>query len=121
MIKAEEFRLGNLVYCKGKIDKLTRVEDNNYCTENCGHGVWNDDLEPIVLTEEILLRCGFEKHLRAYKLKNFGKFMFSPEMGMSFYPAGNLIGLLKNDHIKHLHQLQNLYFALTGKELEVTL
>ena len=24
-------------------------------------------------------------------------------------------------HIKYLHQLQNLYFALTGKELEVNL
>ena len=23
------------------------------------------------------------------------------------------------DHIKHVHQLQNLYFALTGEELEI--
>ena len=79
------------------------------------------DSEPIPLTEEWLLKFGFENRIRdnTYKLKNFGKFIFDREMGwLSFYPAGLMCGM-RCDFIKHVHQLQNLYFALTGTELEI--
>lgn len=109
-----ELRLGN--YLLGY--------DNNYFTWDYGHydlcskGIDADELGmPIELTEEILLKCGFE---------------FSHITGDERVFSNKKINLLINTYdnniikfnvfiIKHLHQLQNLYFALTGTELEIEL
>src|SRR5690606_23175982 len=77
-----------------------------------------DGFVAIPLTEDWLLRFGFELSGRSLKIKNFGRFIFT-ELGCSFYPAGYLKTGLKVD-MQYVHQLQNLYFALTGKELEPT-
>lgn len=73
------------------------------------------DLNPIQITEEILLKCGFERS----SLEN-DVFFIEPfecivkEDGYSAY-----FRLCWIADIRYLHQLQNLYFAITGKELEV--
>ena len=64
-----------------------------------------EDLKPIPLTEEWLLKFGFRES---------NKYLFKYKLGLKkrgdnyFYD---------NISIKHVHQLQNLYFALTGEEL----
>lgn len=85
--------------------------------------------EPIPLTPEILLACPefkggcFELNTPDRTLS----FVTSPDG--NYYPMliqspefsngeENVFGLAA---IKHLHQLQNLFFALTGKELEIDL
>lgn len=103
-----ELRLGN--YLLGY--------DNNYFTWDYGHydlcskGIDADELGmPIELTEEILLKSGFNifaNHAVQYEciiLIYEGKFRYKNS----------------NIDIKYLHQLQNLYFSLTGKELEIEL
>lgn len=86
------------------------------CDDNSSYNI--DEFEPIPLTPELLGQYGFEKTSdRSYKLKNFGQFIFLPPWGMTFKPAGMLDSLLRQDLLRYLHQLQNLYFALTGKEL----
>jgi len=77
------------------------------------------------LTEEWLLKLGFEL---AYESDYRRKFdMLDSRFGYDFDLNGDTNGMqgfryIGNylGHIKHVHQLQNLYFALTGKELEVT-
>lgn len=82
------------------------------------------DLEPIPLTEEWLVRLGFEKtydkalpYQDAYSKEGLifdGEFQLTVEGKES-----DLHGIGKP--LKHVHQLQNLYFALTGEEIkEVT-
>ena len=77
-----------------------------------------DAFQPIPLTEEILLKCGFIID----SINNFEKYPFTIQKSnhyvtdFLFYKNGDS-GVV----IKYLHQLQNLYFALTGKELEINL
>lgn len=86
----------------------------------------NELHEPIPITEEILLKCGFEKE-EVYGCPH-----------VVFYFRGKLMDLtldfkLSTSHsrdygsqsvngsqvFKYVHQLQNIYFALTGQELEI--
>lgn len=94
-----------------------------------------DDFEkihPIPLTEEVLLMCGFKKTPnRNYVLKlsvieneiifmyHIGSKMFfihTFQMGIDGKYKETKINL-KN--INQLHQLQNIFFALTGEEMEI--
>jgi len=72
------------------------------------------DIDPIPLTEEWLLKFGFVKHKTTDIYPTFAKQMFNWNDGILY-----IIGYGFMNHIKHVHQLQNLYFALTGEELVV--
>jgi hypothetical protein len=102
---ANELRIGNWVnYCNGKriLDAELFLQLLKYTTP----------FDPIPLTEEWLLKFGFvsnpyedryEKgtiHIECDKTK-----------GATYLWVENM------PHIKYAHQLQNLYFALTGEEL----
>ena len=77
---------------------------------------------PIPLTEEWLLKFGFEKTLNQYK-----KLTLSNKIGCDNIPF--IILFLDNQYqyddlrfrtnIEYVHQLQNLFFALTGEELTI--
>ena len=67
--------------------------------------------EPIPLTEEWLVKLGFEKlegwdDMYYFKIGDFQIY----EYNVSGYEFDDF-------EIKHVHQLQNLYFALTNEEL----
>ena len=109
MIKANELRIGNRVLFRGKEDTVWRVEDNNYYTENYGHGVNNKDLEPIPLCDDWLLKFGFE-----YISSN--RLVYNNEI-VEFTFDG--VPMLNGVFVLNVHTLQNLYFALTGEELTI--
>ena len=69
-----------------------------------------DYITPIPLTEEWLLKFGFKQN-KKYKYWEFGKFIIDQNF--------TLCDIDIKVTIKYLHQLQNLYFALTEKELEI--
>jgi hypothetical protein len=118
-MKAEELRIGNLV--KGKeINVYWTVEaiDSNSIFS---YGKWRslDAFEPIPLTEEWLLKFGFEFGI---KLQNFvkGKYQFVQSKNNILFGDFSENGIFYfNGKIKihHVNQLQNLYHALTGEEL----
>ena len=74
-----------------------------------------NEVKPIELTEEWLIKFGFKK--MNYKLLN--KIVFYSETwdiefsDNEFYMPD--IGIV----VKYVHQLQNLYFALTNEELSI--
>ena len=75
-------------------------------------GNWIKDgheFNPIPLTEEWLLKFGFKK------ISEIGD--YSNGNMTVILAISNKIYTLKRKRINHVHQLQNLYFALTGEEL----
>lgn len=122
-MEAKELRIGNWVYSitHKKNHKVIKLEFDSIL-----------NVEPIPLTEEILLKCGFEKtgdygDQIYYEPKNRGNRNYyicfdHDEICFGFASNGSYTDLLYDDaNLQHLHQLQNLYFALTGEELNVDL
>lgn len=136
-MKATEFRIGNTVFYNSENDKNEPVR--YYCTINGADlRIMQDDEnylkshEPIALTPELLEKCGFKKgnicYNNGYSIELLKTdFYLRPSYEGGFYWGFNLskdkMDCELNDvkSIHYLHQLQNLYFALTGEELEINL
>lgn len=70
---------------------------------------------PIELTEEWLIKFGFDYYESEDIFPTYVKGNINVNDGVV-----NIVGYPKFlNHIKHIHQLQNLYHSLTGKELEI--
>ena len=114
-MKATEVRLNNLVYFKFNSKKQIHsiipkdIRIMNIC--ECTFKNESECYYPIPLTEEILLKCGF-KTLDKYTFVFKGFFIHKRKRGFIYG---------KNKIIKFTHKLQNLYFELTGQELEINL
>jgi hypothetical protein len=130
-MKASELRIGNYVNVPIKEQCPFRIDAFEHCDEKFikvaqkvklnGFEVhpltwYGGDLQPIPLSEEWLLKFGFEKKYWGND-KNQYPFM---EKGLVIidlldYTIETASGLVIE--MKYVHQLQNFYFALTGKEL----
>lgn len=84
--------------------------------------------EPIPITPELLERCGFDVH--PYddgsgngKTAEYGSISLDKgnnwEYWNYYHSGGDFEINIVDIDIKYLHQLQNLYYALTGEELTV--
>lgn len=83
-------------------------------------------IQPIPLTEEWLLKFGFEKDgtmsgCYNYEFENIRilKSFINKDSDYSVCPIGVSPSTLSIAKLKHVHQLQNLYHALTGEELTI--
>jgi hypothetical protein len=123
-MKATELRIGNWVngeFINGEflLSQIFRIDGNDDCS----------GLEPIPLTTELLEKCGFvrsqDEDENSLTLINGRKtfkwvegndddyfLIYQTDCGLDYNTAFEL---------EYLHQLQNLYFALTGEELEINL
>ena len=124
MIKIDELRIWNLVKIKTSNDAayypIYAIDAMHQKvilggTRECEG--WKDVtlLKPIPLTENILTQYGFVKDPFGNYRKNNIEIYFSH--GVSF-------GLISNapiHNLKSLHHLQNIYFDLTSKYLEIQL
>jgi len=128
---ANELRIGNIISWKStkNIDTVydinipvirKRVARINHVSIN--------DCEPVLLTKEWLIRFGLKEVYKYKEAQNnlsrwgFGEYSERPEFSandFSFDSSDNEIVILHNLHfkIKYVHELQNLIFALTKKEL----
>jgi len=128
MIKANELRVGNWIASQYKEGPF-KVTGGLIAAMDDGMDEYS--VEGVPLTPEILEKAGFED------MKD-GDFCISIHLGLqlflSIYPDGAYPSFVKLpefsgcDHqvicvtlIYYLHQLQNLYFALTGEELTLDL
>jgi hypothetical protein len=141
-MKANELRIGNLLnkgdliesfedgtsvlIKKGSVIKVNSISGkgiNNYIDDygHCPVSEWYDlkGYSPIPLTEGWLLKLGFTKERDTVfeKIIINNRLFTIIQHGFTktyTYPSQNSV-----TSIQHVHQLQNLYFALTGKELEI--
>jgi hypothetical protein len=121
MIRETELRIGNLLnhndgimvgsFIVGLIHLEDIIKDNSHARE----------YEPILLTEEWLLKFGFENrpdgicdhwHLGINPITHDWMIELKSLGAGFFYRNGYF-------NIKYVHTLQNLYFALTNQELEI--
>jgi len=145
MLKARELRIGNLFLGKPvshddlPMATMTVKKIEKYQGDDLINGFWwgqsdycgwdMKDIKPIPLTEEWLLKFGFDSQI------GFIKFI-GKKYTNSFEVAHNDLDrwycyfrnfnkgeqddfVLLRNNLKHVHQLQNLYFALTGEELTI--
>jgi hypothetical protein len=126
MIKANELRIGNWVLLNTKAirPRPVKVEGKDiYNIDNKSAGY--EQVESIPLTPEILEKAGFteeEDYMELYGYRSFkhntpNTYAKISDNTVEIYMRGLEDWLL----IESLHQLQNLYFALTGEELEIEL
>jgi|688.fasta_scaffold169427_3 hypothetical protein len=119
-MNANELRIGNYYDHNGEIKTVT---------PNTILEVWEAKrnwCKAISLTEEWLLKFGFEKII--FGFSTFYDLYFNPRFVLRFYMIPNELDLIQDDrklsfkasHVLYVHQLQNLYFALTGEELIVS-
>jgi hypothetical protein len=121
-MKASELRIGNWVKSNvsGNVLRFTTYQFNDL-NEILSCSPPKPKLEPILLTEEWLVKFGFEKlwyddngmKLPYYRL-NQNDYLF--DLDYEFCATRDDAGYI---YLKSVHQLQNLYFALTGEELEI--
>jgi hypothetical protein len=119
MIKKEDLRIGNWIKDGHDFEQVTSHHIKCVELERC-------EYDPIELTEEILLKCGFGINNRPSKDVYIE---FNPRMAILFN-QGNISEMdliqdgkfisFKHGHIKFLHQLQNLVYSLTNEELIYT-
>ncbi|MCT4330944.1 hypothetical protein HZP13_14590 [Elizabethkingia anophelis] len=108
-MEANELRIGNYVNHNGFAPVTIDAVDIIHCQQH------SEAYKPIELTEEWLLKLGFIKSKfssNCFKITNGYKFDFA---------GGEVLYLdsIRLEHIKYIHQLQNLHFALGGEELTI--
>lgn len=140
MIKGKELRLGNLVKDRGekviRIDFLEHIQDGydtkfgqlillegkevHPMTEHSDYAL------PIPITNDWLIRLGFKLYSSGYYcLDVFGEKVYI-SISLKYDKKPNLIldsgeNALSYDlkHIRFVHELQNVFYYLTGTELQV--
>lgn len=122
MALRNEVRIGNwinILYADGK----TQTSKIDMISKEGGFGFDEEDgwsmYVPIELTEEILEKCGFEPCSDDGLWNYIGMQSFT--LQNRYLSGDGFDAKLFNEDImpfiKSLHQLQNLYFALTNEEL----
>jgi hypothetical protein len=117
-MKAAELRIGNYINISKEVCKMQLVNfaDIHY-TENF------ENYEPIPLTEEWLMNFGFVKLKREYDQSDNDMYIKN-DLCIVWYNSENenFMQFFVNNtgiNIKHVHQLQNLYYCLCGEELKI--
>jgi hypothetical protein len=118
-MKASELRIGNLVIksLKSGIGRKIEAKIGHADISRIFEETGSFNYEPIPLTDEWMVRFGFKKDEHCYYLglDNVLVIEFIEDYAqLATINDGFSTGI----DIYHVHQLQNLYFALTGEELK---
>lgn len=121
-LQAHELRIGNLFQEQNTKEVIMVTELSQFKIGFSGSfkGEWQ--AKPIPLTEEWLLKFGFNKEgntiykeLNGFEFGTINTNRSKPRFYLQTQGSTSNITL----PIKFIHQLQNLYFALTGEELSI--
>ena len=120
-MKVNELRIGNLIEYRIQDDlddrkdwwEVSKIDATDLCILESNIDY---DFRPIPLTEEWLLKFGFEKQHNEDDFDYWFKKGFCDDIFWE-HSEGFCHNLNYGGEIKYVHQLQNLYFALTGEEL----
>lgn len=144
-MKTSELRIGNII-CDGifiylincieiniiqaeilEIHKYSKAKTEDFYKQGQCYSLNIENIEPIPLTEEWLLKFGFKKEgdlnwwsvpkESNYKAHHLMKMKNAWTWFIDFDDTGDNTHLVAG--FNYVHQLQNLYFALTENELEI--
>jgi hypothetical protein len=129
-MKAKNIRIGNFLLACGDIEIVTEIYTDYFYTQNFKSS-WAE-ITGVEINEEWIQKLGFKKttHIHkdksvtpiTYKIGKRIRLEWSSEKSLSEINTGSLMfvydeNLIKT--IKYIHELQNLFFAITGDELEI--
>jgi|SRR5690606_12056949 len=132
MINPQELKIGNYVSYNGSIAVVSGISspaprqeerfNNKHVIELSIGGlidVTPEELEPVILTEEMLLKLGFEKTDRQYStwFNHYYHIIVRGDIRFQLVDNGDL-SCIDYKHINYLHQLQNLIFSVDNIELK---
>lgn len=114
-MKANELRIGNWVKRTTQPEGF-QIDSHSFIVCERNPSMY----EPIPLTEEWLVKLGFKK--RELSLSHNTKLYVCLKTENEYFNDGKCLILAQecpyiSMPCKYVHQLQNLYFALTGEEL----
>jgi hypothetical protein len=119
-MKTTELRTGNYIstsYMSSSTLKVTAIHSDRVYFESVTHDFKSNTIssyiEPIPLTEEWLLKFGFEYNEHGNFLSKGGLNYNKGNRGSWHYCFTGI------RQIEFVHTLQNVFFSLTGEELEV--
>lgn len=135
-MKANELRINNYVNIEGDVVKVKEIYEKSihYANSEYESYATEDFIQPIELTEEVLLKIGCFKrgyneiysmalctdcydYYISYQNVKDNKHSFVA----SWYKNGELKRQIRLDNIQYLHELQNVFFSFTNQELEMKL
>jgi hypothetical protein len=120
-MKINELRIGNLLVVDDDIVTEVTVIGEDYLGTTKTIGFINiEKFSPIILTPEILEKCGFNVTSKGFYVHPNWYNISLKFMRGTYNLRCNFMDIIANN-IDYLHQLQNLYFALTGEELLIKL
>ena len=127
-LKCTDLRIGNLIKYEDKLVQVVQLSslmilcqrDENQFLVNCAPKVF----QPIELTEEVLLKIGFEKFVKSFRMElSECRLDYFINKSLYIYKKHTNCCLIKDLEIKceFLHELQNAYYCLTGEDLNIEL
>jgi hypothetical protein len=143
-MKANELRIGNWVDVNGKPCKVASISDDginytdetdHYEDESYNYILWYSIFDPILLTPEILEKAGairitwenedfpsrYELSLGLSEGIDIWYDSYFDDFFLRSYGNDGYDPIIEKIKFYSLHQLQNIFYALTGEELEIKL
>lgn len=142
---SNDLRINNIVVVKnynskyynkiGRIEGFTRNAEYVSLDINQDSAFYLKDIEPIILTHELLIdNCGFTQRRCQFTLSVGGESLdyFEHESGFILWYHGKRLGYAKNQVVRNqinpkeqfyntIHDLQNLFWVMKKQELEINL
>ena len=126
MISSYELRLGNRVLADKKLQQVSMITGTTVFTidtegsdEQVASEHQLEQIKPVPMTDEVLQQCGFIYHdyFKFWQLVTTG---VRSEMDInSDYDVIDFMRKPVIEKLASLHQLQNVYFHLKGRELKL--
>jgi hypothetical protein len=119
-MESNELRIGNLVHdYDEELIIVSGISYGDVYSSKLGETPLAR-IKPIPLTEEWLVKFGFEKFKNPNNTPNWIWFINKHSWVLQSFEKQNEFYQLNGiKPINYIHQLQNLYFALTGEELNI--
>jgi len=130
MIPCHDLRTGNIILVNNRLRKVFAIVNSNMLSDHSSVGVESitngesdnypvENINPVLLTDAVLQQCNFvfREYFKFWQLVSTSQ----PRTEMNIDLDYNIIDFLRRPVIKKitsLHQLQNIYYILNGKELD---
>ena len=110
-MKAAELRIGNWIQSSSNKEYQINLSWYECCKDSTEGRDIQLDTFPIPLTEEWLIKFGFDG-------QDYNLFTIELSRNQFMMLKDEWLNVISNN-CKYVHQLQNLYFAITGEELTI--
>lgn len=124
MIPTFDLRIGNWIRVSDVIYRITAVSETKVKFTGHKSSFNQEDLHPVPITLEILEKAGFKQRGKSNLYDKIPDEGFTYHIYwhkvMIFHAPDNSLCHWLNTRIVFLHQLQNFYYHLTGKEIQIS-